>query len=49
MRMILNDKYEIIDSFMSDSNVGGRKERGIRDHLFVVNGIIHDHKTLKNH
>ena len=45
MRMILNDKYEIIDKFMSDSNVGGRKERGIRDHLFVVNGIIHEHKN----
>ena len=43
MRMLLNDKYDTIDSYMSDSNVGGRKERGIRDHLFIVNGIIHEH------
>ena len=48
MRMILNDKSEIIDQFMSDSNIGGRKNRGIRDHLFVVNGIIHEHKNSKN-
>ena len=25
MRMLLNDKYDTIDEFMSDSNVGGRK------------------------
>ena len=25
---------------MSDSNVGGRKERNIRDNLFIVNGVI---------
>ena len=29
MRMILNDKYDIIDQYMSDSNIGGRKQRGI--------------------
>ena len=43
MRMLLNDHYQIIDDFMSDSNIGGRKERGIRDHLFIVNGVIHEH------
>ena len=25
---------------MSDSNVGGRKKRNIRDHLFIVYGVI---------
>ena len=25
---------------MSDSNVGGRKQRNIRDNLFIVYGII---------
>ena len=34
MRMLLNDKYDTIDDFMSDSNVGGRKGRSVRDHLF---------------
>ena len=47
MRMILDDKYDIIDNYMSDSNVGGRRERGIRDHLFIVNGIIHQHCNSK--
>ena len=48
MRMLLNDKYNTIDNYMSDSQVGGRKERGIRDHLFIVNGIIHEHSKSKN-
>ena len=44
-RMILEkriymDKYKFIDENMSDSNVGGRKERNIRNHLFIVYGII---------
>ena len=47
MRMILDEKYDIIDIYMSDSNVGGRRERGIRDHLFIVNGVIHQHCNSK--
>ena len=39
-RLIYNDKYEDIDKNMSDSNVGGRKGRSIRNHLFIVYGII---------
>ena len=38
--LIYNDSYDLIDSSMSDSNVGGRKNRNIRDNLFVVYGII---------
>ena len=34
--------YTIIDSNMSDSNVGARKKKNIRNHIFVINGIIHD-------
>ena len=34
MRMMLKDKYDIIDELMSDCNVGGRKGRSIRDHLY---------------
>ena len=40
MKMLLNDKYPVIDKYMSDSNIGGRVNRGIRDHVFIVNGII---------
>ena len=38
--LIYNDFYRIIDQNMSDSNVGGRKERNIRDNLIIVNGVI---------
>ena len=39
-KLIYNDLYASIDSNMSDSNVGGRKGRNIRNHLFIVYGII---------
>ena len=39
-RLIYDDKYESIDQNMSCSNVGGRKERNIRNHLFIVYGVI---------
>ena len=42
MRMIYNDKYQVIDGNMSDSNVGARKGKNIRNHIFVINGIITD-------
>ena len=45
MRMILDsliyqDKYNELDENMSDSNIGARKARNVRDHLFIVNGIV---------
>ena len=39
-KLIYNDEYKNIDESMSDSNVGARKSRNIRDNLFVINGII---------
>ena len=41
-KLIYNDFYAIIDESMSSSNIGGRKNRNIRDHLFIVNGIMND-------
>ena len=38
--LIYSDFYDIMDGNMSDSNVGGRKNRNIRDNLFIVNGVI---------
>ena len=38
--MIYKDTYEIIDQNLSPSNIGGRKGRNIRDHLFVINAIL---------
>ena len=47
-RLIYNEKYEIIESSMSCSNIGARKHRNIRDHLFVLNAILHEASTDKN-
>ena len=42
LKLIYNDEYFTIDSNMSDSNVGGRKHKNIRNHIFIVNGIINE-------
>ena len=39
-RLIYNDEFERIDSAMCDSNVGARKQRNIRDNLFVLGAVI---------
>ena len=33
-------KYPLIDEHMSDSNIGARKKKNIRNHLFIIHGII---------
>ena len=40
MRLIYGDKYDDIDNSMSDSQVGGRKGKNVRNHIFVLNCII---------
>ena len=47
MNLIYNEEYETLDSNMSDSNVGGRRRRSIRDHLFIINGIINEANRRK--
>ena len=42
MKMVYNDEYETIDSNMSDSNIGARKNKNIRNHLFILNGVINE-------
>ena len=46
MKVVYNEEYETIDSNMSDSNIGARKNKNIRNHIFIINGIINE--TLKN-
>ena len=41
-KLIYNDNYDTIDSNLSDSNVGARKNKNIRNHTFIINGIIND-------
>ena len=38
-KLIYNDEYPTIDENMTDSNVGARKNRNIRDNIFVINAI----------
>ena len=38
-RLIYNDEYEEIDEALTDSNVGARKGRNIRDNIFVLNAV----------
>ena len=38
-RLIYNDEYDTIDDDLSDSNVGARRKRNIRDNIFVLNAI----------
>ena len=39
-RLTYNDCYYTIDNNLTDGNVGGRKERSVRDNIFVINAII---------
>ena len=39
-RLIYNDCYYAIDDNLTDGNVGARKNRNIRDNLFVLNAVI---------
>ena len=48
MKMVYKDKYKTIDKSMSDSNIGARKDKNIRNHIFIVNSIIHDVLSKKN-
>ena len=48
MKMIYNDKYDILDQNISDSIVGARRGKNIRNHIFVINGIIMDVLSSKS-
>ena len=41
-KILYDDVYDHIDDKLSCSNIGGRKGRNIRDHLFTVYAIIND-------
>ena len=39
-KMIYEDNYDGIEDSMSDSNIGARRKKNIRNHLFIIYGII---------
>ena len=46
-KLIYNDEYESIDKNLTDSNVGARRNRNIRDNIFVMNAILHNVRRRK--
>ena len=48
MRLIYNENYEKIDKNMSDFQMGGRKNKGCRNNILIINGIIHEVLSRKN-
>ena len=48
MKLLYNDTYDFLELNMSDSNIGARKGKSVRNHLFMLNGIIHDVLNNKN-
>ena len=42
LKLIYQDKMKIIDSHMTDFQIGGRRGRNVRDRLFIVNGIMQE-------
>ena len=48
MKLIYRDIYETINESMSDSQIGGRKGKNIRNHIWVLNSIINDTLKSKN-
>ena len=47
-KLVYNNIYEVVDKSMSSSNIGARKNRNIRDHLFVINAILNEAKNAPN-
>ena len=39
-KLIYLEKYTLLDENMTDSNVGARKKPNIKNHLFIIHGII---------
>ena len=48
MRLIYNSKYPEIDQNISDSQMGGRKQKNCKNNIFMINGIIHEELKSRN-
>ena len=47
-KLVYNEKYEAVEASMSSSNIGARKNRNVRDHLLVINSILHEVSNVKS-
>ena len=48
-RLVYQEKYPLVDEKMSDSNIGARKNKNIKNHLFIVYAVINDVIKNKKH
>ena len=47
MKLVYKDIYETIDASLSDFQIGGLKDKNIRNHVWVLNSIISDTLSTK--
>ena len=47
-KLIYKDNYDTIDDNVSDSNVRAQKRKNIRNHSWIINGIIRDAASSKS-
>ena len=47
MNLIYYNKYEAIDKRMSKCEIGGQRDKGCKNNLFLLNGLIHEVKRCK--
>ena len=47
LRLIYNRNYDMVNDNMSDSNIGARKGKSCRNHIWILNGINHEHHISK--
>ena len=48
MNLIYESIYPKIESKMSECQMGGRRRKGCKNNLFILNGIIHENMKSKN-
>ena len=49
IKLVYNSTINIIKDNLSESNIGARKGRSTRDHIFVMNSVINETCKLKIH
>ena len=42
MKLIYGRTYPLVDTNMSDAQIGARKRKSVRNHLFVLNSVLSD-------
>ena len=42
MKLIYERTYDKVDQNMTDSQIGARKKKSVRNHLFILNSILSD-------